>query len=418
MRPIKVSELSFYMERILAKDAILQCLEVEGEITNVRKSRFLYFDLKDQKALVHCISFDPQRDFPMAGEGEKAIVRGRISLYHPGGRLQITVSGIAPAGLSQEALRFLALKNKLEKEGLFDQDRKKPIPSMPRTIGLVTSASGAVLHDFANEAYRRFPLVKLLLARASVQGKDAPGEIIQALDQLESYREDFPLDLIVIARGGGSGVDLSCFNDESLVRRVFCCKLPVISAIGHQVDYTLLDLVSDRRASTPTEAAILALPDQNQLFQQIDDLQLAAAQRAFARMKEIRLSILQEEKAIEALHPSRKINRERKESGLLFLQIRQKFQETIYRKRQILQAETVQISRTFSQRVEEVNQKLKKGPLTLSLFSQAGKAIGSDREVSVGSLYRLRSVDYSYLIRIEEKERNSKNHDGKAKGES
>lgn len=411
MRPIRVSELSFYMERILKKDAILQKLEVEGEITNVRRSRFLYFDLKDQKALLHCVSFDPKRDFSLAKEGDQALVQGRISLYHLGGRIQLTVSGIRSAGLGEDALRLCALKEKLQREGLFDPDNKKPLPEMPKVIGLITSATGAVLHDFANEANRRFPLVKILFENASVQGQAAPAEIIRAMDDFEQYHLTSPIDLIVIARGGGSGEDLSCFNNEALVRRVFQSPIPVISAIGHQVDYTLLDLVSDRRASTPTEAANLALPDQLQLAQSLDDLQRSIWKGLHSKIREKRLFILKEEKEIEALHPSRRISAERRalENGMQTIE--QKFQELIIRKRKNLQERSLSISKTFSQKVEEVNQRLKISPLPLSLYSLEGKTIEKDKDILIGKTYQLQSKDYAYQILIKEKERKAEHHE-------
>ena len=185
----------------------------------------------------------------------------------------------------------------------------------------------------------------------------------------------------------------------------------MISAIGHQVDYTLLDLVSDRRASTPTEAANLALPDQLQLAQSLDDLQRSIWKGLHSKIREKRLFILKEEKEIEALHPSRRISAERRALENEMQTIQQKYQELIIRKRKILQERSLSISKTFSQKVEEVNQRLKSSPLPLSLYSLEGKTIEKDKDILIGKTYQLQSKDYAYQILIKEKERKAEHHE-------
>jgi exodeoxyribonuclease VII large subunit len=194
--------------------------------------------------------------------GDSVVAHGRVSVYESKGQYQLIVDNIAPEGIGILQLQFEEMRRRLEAEGLFRAERKRPIPSMPATIGVITSPSGAVWHDIQNIIRRRFPLTRLLLAPSVVQGPDAPVALVAALDALQ---RDASVDVIVVARGGGSPEDLACFNDERLARALYASRIPVISAVGHETDVTIADLVADVRAPTPSAAAELAVPDRSEL---------------------------------------------------------------------------------------------------------------------------------------------------------
>ena len=264
-----VGDLTAYIKELFEIDFRLRDLDVSGEISNFTRARsgHLYFTLKDDEAQLKCVMwrtsaqrliFDPQ-------DGDAVVIHGRVSVYEASGVYQLYADFMEPAGRGDLALAFEQLKEKLAAEGLFDPEHKKPIPGFPRKIGLVTSADAAALRDILNVLQRRHPLISVLLAPTLVQGLDAPPQIIQAIRWLDG-RDD--IDLIIVARGGGSIEDLWAFNDEGVARAIFSARHPVISGIGHETDFTIADFVSDLRAPTPSAAAELAVPD-------ISDLSLA-----------------------------------------------------------------------------------------------------------------------------------------------
>lgn len=235
---------------------------VEGEIGGLKRapSGHCYFTLKDEKvdACIECVmyKFYATRARNVLAEGARVQLRGKASVYEPRGRLQWVADAARPAGRGALLEALERLKQRLAAEGLFDPSRKRPLPEEPRIVGIVTSRSGAVFHDIRTVALRRAP-VRLVLSHATVQGNGAAESLIEALDRIERYPG---LDLLIVGRGGGSEEDLAVFNDERVVRRVARCQVPVISAVGHEIDVTLTDLVADRRAATPSEAAELAVP--------------------------------------------------------------------------------------------------------------------------------------------------------------
>ncbi len=261
-RAWSVSELTGYIKELFEIDFRLQDVEVAGEISNFTRARsgHLYFTLKDNQAQIKCVmwrssaqrlSFQPQ-------EGDAVLAHGRISVYEPGGVYQLYADQIQQAGRGHLALAFERLKEQLASEGLFDPDYKKPIPSFPNKVGIVTSADAAALRDILNVIKRRCPIVSILIAPTLVQGEHAPEQIIRALQWVDG-RSD--IDTILIARGGGSIEDLWAFNDERLARSIFDAKHPIISGVGHETDFTISDFVADLRAPTPSAAAELAVPD-------------------------------------------------------------------------------------------------------------------------------------------------------------
>ncbi len=260
---IAVSALNKYVRSILESDPVLTDIAVRGEISNFvrnHKTGHCYFSLKDDKAAVKAVMFRLEaQGLAFAPEnGMQVVARGRISLYERDGAFQIYAEHLFLDGAGAAQQAFLQLKERLEKDGLFDAARKKNLPPWPKKIGLVTSKTGAALQDILNVAARRYPLVSFVLAPVTVQGQAAVPGIVRAVQVLDGLPG---IDLIIVARGGGAAEDLWVFNAEALARAVFACTTPVVSAIGHETDHTILDFVADLRAPTPSAAAELALPD-------------------------------------------------------------------------------------------------------------------------------------------------------------
>ena len=256
-----VSTLTRYLRELLESDASLQGVWVQGEISNLSRpaSGHIYFTLKDPGASLRCVMWRSEavRLRSALKEGQAVDVHGNISLYEAGGQYQLYADLIRPVGEGALYLEFLRLKALLEAEGLFEAGHKRPIPELPGRIGVVTSPSGAALRDILNTLRRRLPLVEVILASTPVQGEEAPPAIVSALEMLN--RVCAP-DVILLARGGGSIEDLWAFNDERVVRAVYESAAPVITGVGHETDFTLVDFAADLRAPTPTAAAELATP--------------------------------------------------------------------------------------------------------------------------------------------------------------
>ena len=254
-----VTRLNEYASRILQNDPRLRSIKVSGEISGFKchSSGHLYFNLKDEGAVVSCVmfrsaaaklAFSPR-------EGMNVIVRGSVSIYAKDGKYQLYAEGMREQGEGELYRQFLLLKAKLEQEGVFENAR--PLPRLPRTIGIATSATGAALQDIVNIIRRRFPNMNLLLAPCQVQGTGAPREIAAAIRALWRFKQ---VDVIIVGRGGGSYEDLSCFNDEAVARTIFASPVPVVSAVGHETDFTIADFAADLRAPTPSAAAELCCP--------------------------------------------------------------------------------------------------------------------------------------------------------------
>ncbi|GJQ34621.1 MAG: exodeoxyribonuclease 7 large subunit [Anaerolineaceae bacterium] len=255
---LTVSQLTLRIRRLLEDNPELQDVWVTGEISNLSRpaSGHIYFTLKDKNASLRCVMWktDAARTRPTLQDGAAVEAHGKIAVYEPQGQYQLITNLIRPKGEGALFQEFLRLKAQLEAEGLFDLERKRPIPELPRKIGIVTSATGAALRDILNTLRRRLPLAEVILAPAPVQGLDAPPALVSALQSptLQSS------DVILLARGGGSIEDLWAFNDERVVRAVAASKAPVICGVGHETDFTLCDFAADLRAPTPTAAAELA----------------------------------------------------------------------------------------------------------------------------------------------------------------
>lgn len=272
IKPLKVSEVNQYIKRTFAGDPILSNISVEGEISNFKHhySGHMYFSLKDDKGKVKCVMFknDNSSISMKLKDGMKVVVKGYISVYERNGNYQLYVKSIKEEGLGELYIAFEKLKTKLEEEGLFAEEYKKNIPYFPKKIGIVTSSTGAAIRDIITVIKRRFPIVELIIYPVLVQGKTAPLEISRGLKYFDS-RDD--IDLIITGRGGGSIEELFVFNDEGLARTIHAMDKPVISAVGHETDYTISDFVADLRAPTPSAAAELAVPELNFLKKELKD---------------------------------------------------------------------------------------------------------------------------------------------------
>ena len=305
---IRISTLNALARQVLEQCEPLSNLILLGEISNFTrhyKSGHLYFTLKDETASVKAVMFrDKARllGFPPQN-GMLVLAYGRATLYERDGAFQVYVEFMRPFGAGAAQMAFDALKKKLEEEGLFAAEHKRPLPPVPRCIGIVTSKTGAALQDVCNVISRRWPLTKLLLAPVSVQGIEAEQSIVQGIRALD---RDDRADLILVTRGGGSKEDLWVFNSERIARAAYACRKPVVSAVGHEIDYTILDYVADVRAPTPSSAAELCVPDKRQFLQEIYNLEQNIQKNIQSRLQMCynRVNALGAGAALQAFHGS------------------------------------------------------------------------------------------------------------------
>lgn len=260
---ITVTQLNKYVKSLIDGDFNLKTVFVQGEISNLKINSFsghIYFTLKDANANVKAVMFKSyaSRLRFLLEEGMQVICNGSVTVYERDGAYQLYVSDIQPNGAGSIAIAFEQLKSKLSNEGLFDNERKRPIPKFPKKIAVITSATGAAVQDMISVIGRRWPLATLVMCPVKVQGSDASIHLVDSLNKVNSLTD---CDVIIIGRGGGSTEDLWCFNDEMLARTIANSKIPVISAVGHETDFTICDFVADLRAPTPSAAAELAVPD-------------------------------------------------------------------------------------------------------------------------------------------------------------
>ena len=289
LQPVSVTQLTQYIKLLLDRDEILSQVCVRGELSNYKahSSGHQYFTLKDEGAVISCVMFrsDAMRMRFRPESGMKVILYGRVSLFPKSGQYQIYVTAMQPDGVGALAVAFEQLKTRLHEEGLFDAAHKKPLPSYPRRIALVTSPTGAAVRDMIRILGRRWPMAEVLVCPVRVQGEGAAEEVAAMLSYVDRHRL---ADVIITGRGGGSLEDLWAFNEECVARAIWQCQTPVISAVGHEPDVTISDFVADLRAATPSNAAELAVPDGDALQGFLRQLKLRMEQAESQRISHLR----------------------------------------------------------------------------------------------------------------------------------
>ena len=308
---LSVAQLVRQIKEVLEDNDTLTDIWVRGEVSNFTRaaSGHLYFTLKDHDAGIKCVMWKASaaRLFRLPQSGDAIEVHGRVSLYEARGDLQLYVDDIKLAGAGALWQEFERLKTQLQAEGLFAEEHKRLLPSFPQTIGVVTSREGAVFHDICNVLRRRFPQVTILLAPTLVQGNSAAPMIAGAIQTIN----DFDIDVLIVARGGGSLEDLWCFNEEVVARAIYHSRVPVISAVGHETDFTIADFVADVRAPTPSAAAELVAPDSRELRDAVRYAEQRLAQMAQEKISDARVQLSQMVYALERHSPQARIENDR-----------------------------------------------------------------------------------------------------------
>ncbi|MDD5823662.1 MAG: exodeoxyribonuclease VII large subunit [Firmicutes bacterium] len=275
MKSVSVTQLNEYIAKKLREDYRLRNLAVEGEISGFSRSgRHYYLNLKDANSIIKCAIWDSNArniDMSLVKNGEKIIAIGDISPYPKNGNYSFSIRQVESIGQGELMAEFNRIKAKLEKEGLFDQKYKKPIPEFPKCIGVVTSATGAAITDIREIVTAKNNYTDLLIFPTLVQGVGAPASIIDSIETANRVAKERRIDFLIVGRGGGPSEELVAFNDEGVARAIFASELPIISAVGHEIDFSISDFVADVRAATPTKAAELAVPDTNELYMEIEE---------------------------------------------------------------------------------------------------------------------------------------------------
>ena len=392
---LSVSQLNRYVKSLLDGDSLLKDLLLRGEISNFvchQRSGHCYFTLKEGDCAVRAVMFSRYaNDLLFEPEnGMAVILRGAVSLYERDGSYQLYVYDMQPDGRGALQVAFEQLYRKLDRQGLFSQQNKQPIPTDARRIGVVTSASGAAFWDIVNVLSRRYPLATLVFCPAQVQGEAAAQSMVQALDVLEQQGN---CDVIILGRGGGAMEDLWCFNDEQLVRRVARCTVPLISAVGHETDFTLCDYAADLRAPTPSAAAELAAPDLSDLPEQLQDYAqriLAAGERMLSFKTR---QILEQSERLTRLSPQKRLRQDEKKLQNLANTIQLSLKNGIMKREEHLQLQTARL------RALDPLAKLSGG---YGYITKQGRTVSSVREVSMGDVLTIRVCDGTVQAVVEQ----------------
>lgn len=332
---LSVSQINEYIRKLIDTDSVLGGIAVKGEISNYKlyPSGHHYFTLKDNGAALKCVMFrsSAARLKFRLENGMKIIAMGKISVYPRDGAYQLYCSTIALDGVGDLHVAFEQLKAKLASQGLFDPTHKKQLPQYPGTIGIITSSAGAAIHDMLRILRKRYPVTKVLLLPVRVQGAEAPGEIVAAIRYANFYKL---ADLLIVGRGGGSIEDLWAFNDERVAHAIYASDIPVISAVGHEPDVTISDYVADLRAATPSNAAELAVPDQDGLRQALDTLMSSMQTAVLRQLKAARqhLNTLSASPSLQS--PIQYLNQRRNALTLIYTRLISTYQRSASHKKQ------------------------------------------------------------------------------------
>ena len=306
---LSVSELNLIISEAVRRDPRTRSVLVRGEVSSFRNqiaSGHWYFSLKDEQSAISCAMFRNAnlRAKIRPKDGDRVLAEGYVDYYAPQGKLQLIVTGLRPAGLGEMYIRLEELKRKLAAEGLFDPGRKRQTPMLPRKVAVVTSRSGAALHDILNVSALRCPSVPIVLVPVTVQGAGAGKEIAEGIVKADRETD---ADVVIVARGGGSAEDLWCFNDETVARAVAGCGKPVVSGVGHEIDTTLCDLAADVRASTPSNAAEIVFPDRRELNGRISLCRSSLTRACINGLRQAELKLKEQSRKLTALSPEKRI---------------------------------------------------------------------------------------------------------------
>lgn len=385
-RVLTVSGMTQYLRALLESDEILRDIWVEGEISTLSKpsSGHIYFNLKDNTATLRCVIWrqNAVRLQATLETGMAVEVHGNVSVYEAGGNYQLYVDAVRMAGEGYLFQEFMRLKAKLEAEGVFDPERKRAVPSQPKKLGIITSPTGAALQDILNTIKTRFPLVEVVLAPTMVQGEEAPPKIVQALRELNKMED---IDVIILARGGGSMEDLWAFNDERVVRTIAESRIPVVTGVGHETDTTLADYAADYRAPTPTGAAVVVTPNKEDLLVGLSGLQTMLHDLVGYKIQQSKQQLLSEESRLNFLSPINRIHNDQ-----------QRLDEVSLRMERIL-SHKLSLSTSklggISARLQSVNPKnvLQRGYAIVT--DPNGKILNSVRQVEIGDQVKVQIAD-------------------------
>lgn len=318
MKPLTISTLTSHIATLFESDATMRDIWLTGEVSNWRpyRSGHIYFSLKDAGATLTAVMWkaNAARQSWLPQEGDQIVGHGYVGVYPERGVYQFYADQIQPAGRGQLYAQFEALKSRLQAEGLFDSERKRPIPPSPRRLGIITSSGAAALRDILRVLSQRWPLVDVLLFPTLVQGSEAPANIVAAIQAANRYSsENEPIDCLILARGGGSIEDLWAFNDEGVAYALAASQLPVISGVGHEVDFTIADFVADLRAPTPSAAAAAAVPDRSEQMAQLSAIQQGFRRNAVNLLVDQGRNLARLQLQLQRAHPRRQLDLRRQE---------------------------------------------------------------------------------------------------------
>lgn len=401
---LTVSQLNEYIRRMLQLDPMLHGVRLRGEISNLKfhQTGTLFFTLKDEQAAISCVMYasDAARLQAAPFEGMRAVVTGSVGLYVKGGQMQFYASALEAQGVGVLYERLMQLKTRLAGEGLFAQERKRPLPAYPDTIGVVTSPTGAVIHDIMNVSLRRDPEARILLCPVRVQGIGAADEVVQAIELLERIDS---VSVIIVARGGGSMEDLWTFNGEAVVRAVARCKKPVVSAVGHETDVTLCDLAADFRAPTPSAAAECTVAVRSEIQEEI-----AAMKRALAgalswqlEQKEAKLSVLKAR--LCAMQPEKKLAQEQRRLTLAKQNLRAAMEHALAMSENRLAQRKRELEMLSPYRV------LARG---YAIVTKNGTPVRSGAKLAAGDFVNIRFADGAALAQVLDRSRTEESNGG------
>ena len=384
-RIFTVLDINRFVSGLVKNTPFLQDCWVEGEVSKVSvpASGHCYFTLKDNNAEIRAVIWRSKltgKIRELLTQGNAVEVHGAVDVYEKGGTYQLSIDAVRPKGRGNIYEELEKLRKKLAAEGLFDEARKRPLPRIPGTIGVVTSPSGAALHDILNTLKNRWPLTEVWLSPASVQGEAAPSEMIAALRKLY----DLKPDVIILARGGGSAEDLWCFNDEMLVRAVAESPVPLITGVGHEVDTTLVDYASDVRAPTPTGAAVRAVPALEEIIFDLSQLESRLDKAADSRLQQLWLSVDLLEKRLTMQSPEAKIANEKRALDQLTARLQMAQANYFMRQKNALEGLEKRLSALNPENV------MKRG---YAFVRQEEKVVTSAAELDTGDRIRIRFFD-------------------------